>query len=206
MKVLYSYSYNINIKSIFTHGCECYAIWFCNTKLHNPSQSNVKAQNQIPILESNYSSVSFTFSLSPQKSPNQKLPPHTKKNPNPKPPNSKSPTKINQIKNQPNNGVHTQSHNRRSLSHADLQSLLPPGELPDEVLSLPHPLMAAASLRGRRLQRQDRGLRASQNGRGKHRVPRPHHVARCVADSPQARAGDQAHERSSERHGASVWS
>ena len=66
--------------------------------------------------------------------------------------------------------------------------------------------MAAASLRGRRLQRQDRGLRASQNGRGKHRVPRPHHVARCVADSPQARAGDQAHERSSERHGASVWS
>ena len=105
MKGLYSYSYNINIKSIFIHGCECYAIWFCNTKLHNPSQSNVKAQNQIPIFRIQLPLLHFSLillpSLSLHKNPQIKNSHHTEKNPNPKPPNSKSPQKSTKSKTNP---------------------------------------------------------------------------------------------------------
>lgn len=104
----------------------------------------------------------------------------------------------------PNNGVHPESDRRRSAGDAGVQSVLPAGELSDEVLLLPHPFMAAAPLCRRGLQRQDCRLCSRQDGGGNHRVPRPHHLPRCPQNSPQTRPRHQTHDCCSERHGTGI--
>ncbi|XP_067399265.1 N-alpha-acetyltransferase 10 isoform X1 [Emydura macquarii macquarii] len=58
---------------------------------------------------------------------------------------------------------HPQRAARGPDEHAALQPALPARELPDEVLLLPRPVLAAALLHRRGRERQDRGLRAGQD-------------------------------------------
>jgi len=97
--------------------------------------------------------------------------------------------------------VHKEGDGEGPSGDAGLQPVLPPGELPDEVLPLPHPLLASASLRRRRLQRSHRRLRPRQDGGRDHRLPRPHHLPRRPPHPPQTWSRHQTHDRRSERHG-----
>ncbi|KAJ8542473.1 hypothetical protein ON010_g12341 [Phytophthora cinnamomi] len=81
----------------------------------------------------------------------------------------------------------------RPAAGAELQPLVSAGELPDEVLLLPHHDVAPAALRGRGARRQDRRLRPGQDGGRGVGAARPHHVAGGAAHAPQVRPGHQAH-------------
>ena len=97
--------------------------------------------------------------------------------------------------------MHKEGDGEGPSGDAGVQPLLPPGELPDEVLPLSHPLLASAPLRRRRLQRPHRRLRPRQDGGGDHRLPRPHHLPRRPPHPPQTRPRHQTHDRRPERHG-----
>lgn len=102
--------------------------------------------------------------------------------------------------------MHPQGDDGRSPRDASLQPPLPPGELPDEVLLLPHPLVAAAPLRRRGLWRENRRLRPRQDGGGVvGALPWPHHLARRPPIAPQARPRHEAHDGGAERHGRGFW-
>lgn len=101
-------------------------------------------------------------------------------------------------------GVHTAGDGGRPAGHAELQPHVPAGELPDEVLLLPHPVVAAAALRRGGLQQEDRRLRAGEDGGGGGGVPRPHHLAGRAAHAPQVRAGHQAHDGGAAVHAGRV--
>lgn len=85
-----------------------------------------------------------------------------------------------------------------------MQSGLPARKLPDEVLLLPHPVVAAAHVRGGGQQGPHRRLRAVKDGgRAEERGARPHHVVGRAASVPKARpssTADALRARSDEAH------
>jgi hypothetical protein len=102
------------------------------------------------------------------------------------------------------NGVHTAGDGGRPAGDAELQPHVPAGELPDEVLLLPHPVVAAAALRRGGLQQEDRRVRAGQDGGGGGGVPRPYHVPGRAAHAPQVRVGHKAHDGGAAVHAGRV--